>query len=437
MPNQSWYAINNKAETPDVAEVLIYDEIGAWGVDAKSFATDFRAITAGTINVRLNTPGGSVFDGTAIHNAIKSHPAQVVMHVEGVAASAGSFIMLAGDEIRMADNAYVMIHNSSGGVGGGAKEMRGYAELLDKIDGNIAMMYSAKTGKGADHYRELMDAETWFTAEEAKSEGLVDTVYTAKPAKAAAPAKAASYSTIYNKIPDGVRRMWGLETIHPAPEAPPSGEPAPAPFQKETTMPSDNLTPAAPAPVAVAPAVPTPAPAPAAAAPAAPAPATDAHAAELTNLNKQTVQAFVNNARTVGQQEGNEAAVERAKAIYAVCPDNAKMAIEAFIAGQQPAEVKRTYDAVASERLAAQKASEERERELARLRAELAQVGHPGVGMLPLDLVDVGNEPRLDPKAQAEREWDLKPSVREGFSSRENYVNFRKMEIEGRIQFAR
>ena len=182
---------------------------------------------------------------------------------------------------------------------------------------------------------------------------------------------------------------------------------------------SEQLNPAAPAPSA-----------------AAPAPAITVQS-EIATLNKQTVLAFVNDARRVGKQEGDEAAVERAKAIFAVCPEDPRLAIESFIAGHSPATVKLAHDRSAAVRAEAQKAAEDRERELARLRAELASVGHPGVGMLPIDLVEVGNEPKLDPKAQAEREWDLKPSVREGFSSRENYVNFRKMELEGRIQFSR
>jgi ATP-dependent Clp protease protease subunit len=99
-PN-SWYAVNAKAGDAE-AEVMIYDAIGAWGITADKLVRDIKAIDASRINVRLNTPGGEVFDGTAIHNALKSHPARVIVHIDGLAASAGSFIALAGDEIRMA-----------------------------------------------------------------------------------------------------------------------------------------------------------------------------------------------------------------------------------------------------------------------------------------------------------------------------------------------
>src|ERR1041385_5076746 len=117
----TWYAIKKNDAAPAEAEVSIYDEIGAWGVTAKQFVDELKAIKAQTIHLRLNTPGGSVFDGTAIHNALKEHPARIVAHIDGMAPSAGSFIAMSGDEVRMADNAYMMIHNARGGVMGEAQ----------------------------------------------------------------------------------------------------------------------------------------------------------------------------------------------------------------------------------------------------------------------------------------------------------------------------
>jgi ATP-dependent protease ClpP protease subunit len=138
-----WYAINRKENT-DEAEISIYDEIGAYGVNAEDFVRDLKAITASRINLRLNTPGGEVFDATAIYNALIEHPARIDVHIDGVAASAGSYIAMSGDEIRMADNAYMMIHNAQGGVVGEAEDMRKYAEVLDKMNDNIAGMYDRK-----------------------------------------------------------------------------------------------------------------------------------------------------------------------------------------------------------------------------------------------------------------------------------------------------
>src|SRR5690349_3999363 len=99
MPN-NWYAITAKA-TNDSAEVSIYDAVGGYGVTADQFVRDLKAIDAKTINLRLNTPGGGVFDGTAIYNALRAHPANVVVHIDGLAASVGSVIAMAGDEIRI------------------------------------------------------------------------------------------------------------------------------------------------------------------------------------------------------------------------------------------------------------------------------------------------------------------------------------------------
>jgi ATP-dependent Clp endopeptidase proteolytic subunit ClpP len=212
-PN-SWYAVNAKAGDAE-AEVMIYDAIGAWGITADKLVRDIKAIDASRINVRLNTPGGEVFDGTAIHNALKSHPARVIVHIDGLAASAGSFIALAGDEIRMASNAYVMVHEAAGGVFGRSSEMRTYAEMLDKINGNLARMYADRSGKPDADWRDMMAAETWFTADEAKEAGLVDTVTDGdKPSSAAAATtKAVAYVRDFDRVPEALRARLDLKPM--------------------------------------------------------------------------------------------------------------------------------------------------------------------------------------------------------------------------------
>ena len=172
--SRPWYEI--KAAVGESVDVLIYDEISPWGVDAQQFARELAAITAQTINLHINSPGGSVFDGTAIYNAIKAHPAKVVTHIDGVAASIASIIALAGNEVRMAANAYYMIHNPWGVVIGDAAEMRKTSDVLDKIAGTLAATYAAKCGKPKDEVQALMDAETWMTADEALAAGFVDVV---------------------------------------------------------------------------------------------------------------------------------------------------------------------------------------------------------------------------------------------------------------------
>lgn len=178
--SRSWYRIHNETETPDTAEVLIYEQIGEsfWGggVSAKQFAEDFAAITAPNINVRINSPGGSVFDGQAIFNAIDRHPSKVTTHIDGLAASIASVIALAGDEVVMASNALYMIHDPWAAAVGDASEMRKTADLLDKIAGQLVDTYAAKSGQEPAYIAEAMHAETWYTAAEALDLGLVDRI---------------------------------------------------------------------------------------------------------------------------------------------------------------------------------------------------------------------------------------------------------------------
>ncbi|HOD98929.1 MAG TPA: Clp protease ClpP [Syntrophales bacterium] len=173
-----WYEIKNKA---DKAEVWIYEEIGEdfWtggGVTAKNFQKELSAIKAGQIDLHINSPGGAVFDGITIYNLIKQHPANVTTYIDGIAASIASVIALAGDKIVMAENALYMIHNPSGMVMGTAKDMRTFADTLDKVGGTMVTAYTGKTGKDADIIKALLDAETWFTADEAKEMGFVDEI---------------------------------------------------------------------------------------------------------------------------------------------------------------------------------------------------------------------------------------------------------------------
>ena len=160
------------------AEVWIYDVIGAdfWGegVSAKHFLEDLAALPSAVneLTVRINSPGGSVFDGNAIANALTRHPARVVVAVDGVAASAASRVAITGDHITMAENAMMMIHRASGGMHGRADDHRGIADVLDKIDDSLVEAYATVSGQSAEQIEAWLDAETWFTAAEALEAGL-------------------------------------------------------------------------------------------------------------------------------------------------------------------------------------------------------------------------------------------------------------------------
>ncbi|WP_225811328.1 head maturation protease, ClpP-related [Streptomyces spinosus] len=175
---RSWYRISNAA-SQDEAEVMLYDEVGGWfGATADQFIADLRGITAPSIRLRVNSPGGSVFEGIAIANALRSHPASVTVQVDGIAASIASVIAMSGDRIEMAPNSMLMIHDASGVCMGNASDMEEMAELLDLISDNIADAYAARAGGTRDEWRARMRAETWYLPEDAVDAGLADEAIT-------------------------------------------------------------------------------------------------------------------------------------------------------------------------------------------------------------------------------------------------------------------
>lgn len=181
-----WYSIRNAAD-PDEAEVMIYDSIGGWfGVYADEFIDEIRGITAPKIRVRLNSPGGSVFEGIAIANALRAHPATVTVQVDGLAASIASVIAMAGDRVEMAPNSMLMIHEASGVCMGDMAEMEKMAEVLGLISTNIAGAYAARAGGDAATWRDAMRAETWYLPDAAVEAGLADVALAAVPTAPAA-----------------------------------------------------------------------------------------------------------------------------------------------------------------------------------------------------------------------------------------------------------
>ena len=178
----SWYTICAQATG---AEVVIYDEIGAYGVSAKGFLAELGALPGATpLALRLNSPGGSVFDAVAIYNAIKRHTGTVTVWIDGIAASAASYIAMAGDEIVMPENAFLMIHDPAGVVMGTAIDMRAMAEALDKIKSSLLQGYAAKSGRPQEEIAALMAAETWLDAKDALDLGFADRI--AEPVRIAA-----------------------------------------------------------------------------------------------------------------------------------------------------------------------------------------------------------------------------------------------------------
>lgn len=180
---REWFRITCQAD-PAVAEIYVYDVIGAdpWtgeGVSAKTFLDAIQALpdTVKNLRVHVNSPGGSVFDAVAIANMLRAQSQEkgrtVETLIEGLAASAASIITCAGDSIKIASNAMMMIHNPAGLVMGQASDMRSMADTLDSIRGSIVATYRWVSQLSADAIQTLMDASTWMSAEEALANGFV------------------------------------------------------------------------------------------------------------------------------------------------------------------------------------------------------------------------------------------------------------------------
>jgi ATP-dependent protease ClpP protease subunit len=171
--------------TSDEAVVRVYDVIGRVGVDAQSLISDLDGVTAPRIRVEINSPGGDVFDGIAIYNALRNHPAHVTTRVDGLAASIASVIAQAGDTRLVQDFGQVMIHNAWGMTIGDQRDHAETVALLEQQDALLAEIYARHGHGDARHFRGMMNAETWLNAEAAVAEGLADEV--ASPPKKEAP----------------------------------------------------------------------------------------------------------------------------------------------------------------------------------------------------------------------------------------------------------
>lgn len=199
--------ILNVSKTENIGQIDIYGEIvpESWRWSDEESAYNFRdtLIKLGDVDeiiVNINSPGGDVFEGITIHNMLKRHKAKVIVNIDGLAASIASVIAMAGDVVKMPSNSMMMIHNAMGGMFGNANDMREIAELLDKVTGTLMETYLAKTDKlNIDSLKALLDAETWMTAEEAFSYGLIDEVITSKKLVACASKEQLDK---FNKTPD-------------------------------------------------------------------------------------------------------------------------------------------------------------------------------------------------------------------------------------------
>lgn len=177
------FEIRNVSTTE--AEILLYDQIGEdWfggGISAKTISEELKKLPSSVkqINLRINSPGGSVFDGMTIYQRLKDHPAKVTAYVDGLSASIASVIMMAADEIIIGDGAMIMIHKPLTGIYGNSSEMERMIEILDKIESQMITIYMKKTGLGRTEIMKMVADETWMTSEEAVDLNFADRTFEA------------------------------------------------------------------------------------------------------------------------------------------------------------------------------------------------------------------------------------------------------------------
>lgn len=207
-----WYRVENAA-SPEAADLHIFDEISHWGILADDFRQELDAVTAPTINLHLNSPGGYVDDGIAIYNILKAHPAQVNVYIPGIAASIATVIAMAGDRIVIAPHARMMIHNAWVMAQGDSEAFRDLAAQLDRSNQNIASIYSERAGGDIEHWLGLMKDTTWFSHDEAVSAGLADEVGRANDDSRATALAARQVATFdLSRFRDGERMVARVAT---------------------------------------------------------------------------------------------------------------------------------------------------------------------------------------------------------------------------------
>ena len=213
--NREWFDVRN--ETNEQPEVFIYDEIGRGFFGGGVAPDDLIKAVKGmklkaneTLNVRINSPGGDVFDGNTIYNYLRSIKQQVTVTIDGLAASAASIIAMAGDTIRMPENSFLMIHNPWMFVAGDSRVMRKVADDLDEIREGAIKTYLSHSNVERDELVQMLDDETWLGADKAIELGFADELI--EPVRAAALAKF-HLQDYFSKIPDGISEIQKKERM--------------------------------------------------------------------------------------------------------------------------------------------------------------------------------------------------------------------------------
>lgn len=167
----------------DAPKLYVYDMIGGWDNDAAEFVQAVHALEADAWDLHINSPGGFVYDAMSMYEAVAGHPGAVRVQIDGLAASAASFLAMAGDSVEIVKGGRMMIHDAQGIVMGGPADFREGADLLDSISDDIAVYYADRAGGKPETWRAAMTATTWYSASEAVDAKLADRVMTGKTSK--------------------------------------------------------------------------------------------------------------------------------------------------------------------------------------------------------------------------------------------------------------
>jgi ATP-dependent protease ClpP protease subunit len=196
-------------ETPAAAELHLHGHIGS-EVIAEQIIGRLAALREKPVDVHINSPGGFVSESMAIYSALTAHPQKVTTYVDGLAASGASIVAMAGSEIVMAENAMLMIHNASGLTVGDARAHRDMADLLDKMNGVAAKVYADRTGRTVGSVVQMMDDETWLTAEEAMENGFADRLIPNKTKNEDLAKMLAGCQMKYSRVPASLKTTISL-----------------------------------------------------------------------------------------------------------------------------------------------------------------------------------------------------------------------------------
>lgn len=235
-PEKSWFQMKATSETS--ADIYIHDEIGMWGISARRFTENLIALgNINHINLHIHSPGGEVFEGIAIYNQLKNHPATVTVYIDGLAASMASVIAMVGDEVIMPTNAMMMIHKPWGVSAGDANDMRDYADLLDKVENVLIPAYMTKTGKTKEEIEAMLGEETWLTAEECVEHGFANTII--EPIKAMASLSSKRLEE-FTSMPTSFKNNLKNSLTNPRNVAAPVADPLPQPVPASASQPDPS-----------------------------------------------------------------------------------------------------------------------------------------------------------------------------------------------------